>query len=183
MPRRHKRVIFLDRDGTIIVDQGYLCRPEDIVFEENAIAGLQALAALSTTLIVVTNQSGIGRGYCDHLAVDIMHQHIDALLRTQGIVVSAWLYCPHSPTDHCNCRKPAPGMLRTAAATHGADLNRSVMIGDKLTDLQAASACGAKAVLVLTGQGALWAQQAQAAGHGIATDLLDAARIIASSHD
>jgi D-glycero-D-manno-heptose 1,7-bisphosphate phosphatase len=183
MPRRHKRVIFLDRDGTIIVDQGYLCRPEDIVFEENALAGLKALAALSTTLIVVTNQSGVGRGYFDHLAVDGMHQHIDELLRAQGIVVSAWLYCPHSPTDNCNCRKPAPEMLRTAAAAQRADLNRSIMIGDKLTDLQAASACGAKAVLVLTGQGALWVKEAQAAGHDIATDLMDAARIIASCHD
>ena len=175
-------VVFLDRDGTIIVDRGYLSQVADVAFEANAIAGLKALAALPATLVVVTNQSGIARGFFDAAAVDTVHRHIDARLHAEGVVISAWHYCPHRPVDRCDCRKPAPGMLRSGATAEGADVTRAVMIGDKMTDLQAASAAGARGVLVMTGEGAQWAAQARAAGHAVARDLLDAARIIASLH-
>lgn len=182
MSGRDRLLIALDRDGTIIVDRGYLSQVANVAFEANAIAGLKALAALPATLVVMTNQSGIARGFFEEAAVDAVHRHIDAMLRAEGVMISAWHHCPHLPTDRCDCRKPAPGMLHAAAAAEGADITRAVMIGDKITDVQAASAAGATGILVMTGEGARWAEQARAEGHIVARDLVDAARMISSLH-
>lgn len=178
MPDRERPVVLLDRDGTIIVDRGYLSRVADVAFEPNAIAGLKALAALPAALVVVTNQSGIGRGLFDAEAMEAVHRHIDGLLKAEGVVISAWHHCPHLPEEGCDCRKPAAGMLLRAVEAEGVDPGMAIMIGDRMSDMQSARSAGASGLLVLTGEGARHVDAARAAGFGIARDLLDAARQI-----
>jgi len=173
--------VFLDRDGTIIVDKGYLRDVEQVEFEAGAVAGLRALAGLGATLVVVTNQSGIGRGLFDRAAVDAVHAHLDRLLRAEGIEIAGWEVCPHAPDDGCDCRKPAAGLVEQAARRLGLDPARGFVIGDKMSDMGLADAIGARGVLVLTGEGAARATEARAAGHAVAADLAQAAEWIGSA--
>jgi len=140
---------FLDRDGVINIDHGYVARIEDFEFVPGALDASRALAQLGFALIVITNQSGIGRG----LYTEADYQTLTAWMRAQfaaaGAALTGVYHCPHHPLDargayrmQCDCRKPAPGMLLRAARDFGLDLTRSVLFGDKLSDLQAAAAAG-----------------------------------------
>lgn len=171
-------VILLDRDGTVIVDIPYLGDPGGVVLERNAAAGLRQLAAAGFALVVVSNQSGVGRGLIDIAAVEAVNARAAALLAAEGVTIAGWYYCPHGPDQGCDCRKPAPGLALRAAAELGLDLTRSVVIGDKRSDLGLASAIAAGGVLVATGEGAASAPWARAARIPVAADLLDAARLI-----
>ena len=151
--------VFLDRDGVINVEVSYLGDPAGVQLLPGVTAAIHRLNQAGLPVIVVTNQSGIGRGYYSLDTMTAVHQRMDAELAAAGAHVDALYFCPHRPEDGCSCRKPAPGMLIQAAAELGLDLECSVIIGDKFSDLAAGKAIGCCAVLVLTGHGAdEWAQ-------------------------
>jgi D-glycero-D-manno-heptose 1,7-bisphosphate phosphatase len=154
-----KQAVFLDRDGTLNVEKEYLYQPEEFEFTPGAIEAVRLLNRAGYLVVVVTNQSGVARGYYGEEEVVRLHHYIDTLLQAGGACVDAWYYCPHHPGGkppynlECGCRKPLPGMLQQAAADLCLDLSRSWMVGDKITDIEAGLAAGCKPVLVLTGYG------------------------------
>lgn len=155
-----KRAVFLDRDGTINIEKEYLYQAEDFEFIPGAAEAIRLLNLAGIMVVVVTNQSGVARGFYTEDDVENLHRHIDRELERYGARVDLWLYCPHHPAGRgsyalpCNCRKPLPGMLQEAAARHDIDLEGSTMIGDKLADIEAGMAAGCRTVLVRTGYGA-----------------------------
>lgn len=152
--------VFLDRDGTINEEKEYLFRPEDFSFIPGAPEAIRLLKEAGFLVIVVTNQSGIGRGYYDEEAVRRLHRHMDGELSRYGASVDGYYFCPHHP-DHgsgeylkdCACRKPLPGMLLEAVRDFSIDISSSFIIGDKRADLEAGSAAGCRPLLVRTGYG------------------------------
>ena len=178
-----KPAVFLDRDGTINVEKDYLYRIEEFEFTPGAVEAIKLLNQAGYLVVVVTNQSGVARGYYAEADVETLHSHIDQLLALQGARVDAWYYCPHHAqgkppyNQECNCRKPLPGMLLQAAADHAIDLTRSWMVGDKTADIEAGQAAGCKPVLVMTGYGAEVADGVSSQVTCCA-DLLAAARLI-----
>jgi D-glycero-D-manno-heptose 1,7-bisphosphate phosphatase len=152
--------VFLDRDGTLLEEAGYLDRLERLVFFPFAIDAIRLLNRAGYAIVVVTNQSGVGRGMYAEDFVIRAHQVVDERVRVGGGQIDGYYYCPHHPTAEiekyrldCDCRKPGPGMLRQAAADLDLDLSRSFAIGDKWTDVQAGRAAGASGILVRTGYG------------------------------
>jgi D-glycero-D-manno-heptose 1,7-bisphosphate phosphatase len=144
-----RRAAFLDRDGVINRDHGYVGRWEDFEFLPGAIEGMRMLQDAGYVLIVVTNQSGIARGYYTEADFGTLTRKMLDTLHEQGVHVTAVYHCPHHPQGtvaelaiECDCRKPAPGMLLRAAKEHSLLLPDSVMIGDKLSDLIAAQRAG-----------------------------------------
>ncbi len=155
-----KRAVFLDRDGTINIEKEYLYRAEDFEFIPGAAEAIRLLNQAGLLVVVVTNQSGVARGYYTEDDVELLHRHIDRELARSDAHVDAWLFCPHHPDGNgsyalpCNCRKPLPGMLQEAARRYDIDLGNSVMIGDKRADIEAGEAAGGRTILVRTGYGA-----------------------------
>jgi D-glycero-D-manno-heptose 1,7-bisphosphate phosphatase len=151
---------FIDRDGVINVDREYVFRPADFEFLPGAIAALRALQEAGYLLIVITNQSGIARGIYSEAEYRELEAFISAQLGAAGVALDAVEYCPHledAPVvayrRDCECRKPRPGMLLRAAARLGIDLSRSVLIGDRSSDIQAGRAAGVgRCLLVLSGK-------------------------------
>jgi D-glycero-D-manno-heptose 1,7-bisphosphate phosphatase len=154
-----KRAVFIDRDGTINEEKEYLFRRDDFVFIPGAPQAIRLLNDAGFLVIVVTNQSGVARGYYTEEDVHQLHRHIAADLEQFGARVDAWFYCPHHPAGRgsyalpCRCRKPLPGMLLEAAGRFAIDLESSIMIGDKLVDVEAGAAAGCRSILVRTGYG------------------------------
>jgi D-glycero-D-manno-heptose 1,7-bisphosphate phosphatase len=155
-----KRAVFVDRDGTINVERDYLYRVDEFEFIPGAPQALKLLNEAGFMVVVVTNQSGVARGYYTEEEVGILHRHIESELANAGARVDAWYYCPHHPSGRgsyslpCRCRKPLPGMLLEAARRHNIDLAASIMIGDRLADMEAGIAAGCHTILVRTGYGA-----------------------------
>lgn len=155
-----RRAVFLDRDGTINIEKEYLYRIVEFEFIAGAVEAIRLLNEAGFLVVVVTNQSGVARGYYAEEDVENLHRHIAAELQKSGARVDAWLYCPHHPDGRgsyslpCGCRKPLPGMLKEAALRFDIDLAASVMIGDKLADISAGLAAGCRTILVRTGYGA-----------------------------
>ncbi|PLX99398.1 MAG: D-glycero-beta-D-manno-heptose-1,7-bisphosphate 7-phosphatase [Desulfuromonas sp.] len=152
--------VFLDRDGTINVEKHYLYKIEDFEFIAGAPESIRRLKDAGFLVIVITNQSGIGRGYYSLEAVTRLHQHIQKELAAIGTAIDAFYVCPHHPTEgkgqyriDCACRKPAPGMITQAADELGVDLKCSYLVGDKMADIDAARASGCTPMLVRTGYG------------------------------
>ncbi len=143
-----RQAVFFDRDGVLIADTGYLSDPEDIRWMPGAHMALALLAARGYLLFVVTNQSGVARGYFPESAIARVHAAMQADLPLDARFTDiAW--CPHHPegsvprfTCICNCRKPAPGMVTSLIARHGIDTSRSFLIGDRPSDMAAAAAAG-----------------------------------------
>ncbi len=154
-----KRAVFLDRDGTINVEKDYLYQIADFEFIAGAPEAIKILNQTGIMVIVVTNQSGVARGYYTEEDVEILHRHIAYELGRAGAYVDAWFYCPHHPSGRgsyalpCNCRKPLPGMLKDASRRFNIDLQNSTMIGDKRADVGAGLAAGCRTILVRTGYG------------------------------
>ena len=147
------RYALLDRDGTIIVEKHYLKSVDELELLPHAIEGLRALAAQGYGLIVVSNQSGIGRGLVTVEQVEAIHAELKRRLSAGGVEIAAFYYCPHAPQDGCECRKPKTGMARQAMADFGFDPEKSLVIGDKASDIEFGRAIGARTVLVRTGYG------------------------------
>jgi histidinol-phosphate phosphatase family protein len=148
-----KRYVLLDRDGTVIKDKHYLSDPEGVEFEEGAVEGLRKLQELGFGLIVVTNQSGVGRGYFSLAQAEAVNERMRRMLAAEGITLAGIYTCPHAPEENCACRKPRPGLVHQAAREHRFDPQRALVVGDKPADVALATACGARGVLVLTGKG------------------------------
>lgn len=148
--------MFLDRDGVIIENAHYLARIEDIRLIPGSAASIRRLNQAHIPVVVITNQSGVARGYFPESFVCDTHVYLNELLAAEGARVDGWYYCPHHP-EHgfdCDCRKPKPGMLQTAAEDKNLDLSRSWLVGDNLTDIEAGAAAGCRTILVRTGHGA-----------------------------
>ena len=150
-----KPAVFLDRDGTLVVEKGYLCRPEEVELIPGAARALRELAGAGFLRVVVTNQSGVARGFYGLDAVERVHEAIQALLGREGASVEGWYVCPHHPefTGPCGCRKPETGLLERAVQDLGIDLARSWVVGDKVSDIELARRAGCRAALVRTGYG------------------------------
>ncbi len=178
-----KRAVFIDRDGTLNVEKEYLHRAEECELIPGAGQAIRLLNQAGWLVVVVTNQSGVARGYYREQDVVALHRHIDAELSRNGAQVAGWYYCPHHPSgvepynQSCTCRKPLPGMLLQAAGELAIDLSSSWMVGDKLADVEAGMAAGCRPIMVRTGYGQLASAQLPD-GVPVCDDLAAAARLI-----
>jgi D-glycero-D-manno-heptose 1,7-bisphosphate phosphatase len=148
-----RRGLFLDRDGTIIQEVGYLSDPAALELIPGAVQAIRLINHLGLRVVVVSNQSGVARGYFPAAAVEEMNSRLKLLLAPQGARLDGIYYCPHHPTDGCGCRKPEPGMLKMAAEELALDLPHSYLVGDKADDIKTIHRVGGKGILVLTGYG------------------------------
>ncbi len=170
--------ILLDRDGVINCNRpDYVKSWSEFEFLPGAVEALQRLSQLGWPVVVVTNQSVVGRGLVDHRTVEEIHAQMVAAVCGAGGRIDDVLYCPHGPEDKCACRKPRPGLLLLASVRLGLDLSRSFMIGDAESDVLAAQTVGCRPVLVKTGRGAGHMgllRQSNTLGYYLADDLSDA---------
>ncbi len=159
--------LFLDRDGTLVHDDGYMSDPAKLRFLRNAVNGVKRFVAMGYVPVVVTNQSGVGRGYFTRAQLDRMHGRLKAMFRARGVKLAGIYACVHHPDERCACRKPAPGLLKAAARELGLDLKRSVIVGDTGRDVGAGRAVGATTICVGDAEGSR--------PDYVAADLLEAA--------
>lgn len=161
-----RAAVFLDRDGVIIENRDdYVRGWDDVAILPGALGALAELAAGPAAVVIVTNQSVVGRGLIDQTTAEAINNRLVAEIRAAGGRVDGVYLCPHTDADGCDCRKPAPGLIRRAAAELDLDLVRSVLIGDALSDILAARAAGVgAAVLVRTGRGGEQERLPEAAG-------------------
>lgn len=150
-----RKAVFLDRDGTINVDKGYVHRIEDWEWIPGATDAIAALKKAGFLVIVITNQAGIARGYYTDKEVTTLHEWVNRELEKYGTRIDGFYFCPHHPefSGECECRKPLPGLLLQAKRDFDIDFERSWLIGDKAGDIQAGRAAGVKSILVMTGYG------------------------------
>jgi D-glycero-D-manno-heptose 1,7-bisphosphate phosphatase len=152
--------VFLDRDGTLVEEVGYVDRLDRLVLFPWSLDAVRLLHRAGLRVIVTTNQAGVARGYFGEEFVRRAHAHLDAQIRAAGAEVSGYYYCPHHPDASvpeyrrtCDCRKPSPGMLLQAAREHDLDLSRSFAVGDRWSDVEAGTRAGVRSILVLSGYG------------------------------
>jgi D-glycero-D-manno-heptose 1,7-bisphosphate phosphatase len=154
MPTSHKKVVVLDRDGVINVDsEAFIKSPDEWVALPGSLEAIARLNQAGYRVAIATNQSGIGRGLFDMSALNAMHLKMHRMVAAVGGRIDAVFFCPHTAQDHCECRKPKPGMLKMIAERFEADPHATPVVGDSLRDLQAGAALGFPAHLVLTGKG------------------------------
>lgn len=174
--------VFLDRDGTVAEDVGYLNHLSRFRMFPFVAAAVHRLNEAGLPVVVITNQSGVGRGYFPESLVHEVHEQMTQQLGSCGARIDAIYYCPHISADNCSCRKPKTGMLDRAALEHCLDLHRSYVVGDRYGDVQLASNVGASGILVRTGYGegelAWHAAKWPAQPDFVAQDLADAANWI-----
>ncbi|MBN1256333.1 MAG: HAD family hydrolase [Planctomycetes bacterium] len=147
MPNTSSKIIFLDRDGTLNYDPGYFHQPKEVRLLEGVVPGLKLLEE-HYRFVVISNQSGIARGYHGHEDVLRVNTRINELLGEHDLKIERFYYCPHSPDENCACRKPRPEMLLKAAEELGGDCKVSWMIGDKPSDIGAGKAAGARTIFL-----------------------------------
>jgi D-glycero-D-manno-heptose 1,7-bisphosphate phosphatase len=172
------RFVLLDRDGTINVERHYLSDPDQVELVPNAAEGLAELKRLGLGVIVVTNQSGVGRGIFDEARLNEIHDRLRQVLRASGVELDGIVSCTHRPDEGCGCRKPLPGLVEAAAREHGFSPKESFVIGDKPCDVDLGRAVGATTLLVRTGYGGRYATDAAVQPDYVVDDLLHAARVI-----
>lgn len=154
-----KKAVFLDRDGTINVDRHYLYRPEDFVCLPGAVEALRILIAKGYRLIIITNQSGIARGYYTEADFHRLNKWMLPMLAARGVIIDGIYYCPHLPEGavkaysvDCSCRKPATGLYYKAAKEHSIDLTASVAVGDRMRDCEICRETGCRGYLIGEGE-------------------------------
>ena len=182
-------VIFLDKDGTLIQDIPYNVDPRKMVFEPGAVNGLRRLFEAGYRFVVVTNQSGVARGYFREEALQAVEYRLREMMQTEASVpLDAFYYCPHHPDGtvpqyavECTCRKPEPGMLYQAAQERSISLNTSWMIGDILNDVEAGKRAGCRTVLLDVGHETEWQDGPHRRPDLMVTNLEEAAEWIIKS--
>jgi D-glycero-D-manno-heptose 1,7-bisphosphate phosphatase len=174
------RAVFLDRDGTILEDVGYLRDPKQARLLEGAAEAIRRLNDRGFLAIVVTNQSGIARGLLSRNDYQMTERRVEDLLRAAGARIDAHYFCPHLPelTGPCDCRKPGVLLYRQAGEQFDIDLHESWWVGDRLRDVMPADAFGGHGILVRTGVGTAEAQDEKASRFAKAADLAEAVDII-----
>jgi D-glycero-D-manno-heptose 1,7-bisphosphate phosphatase len=171
-----RRFVLIDRDGTLNVEKHYLSDPDQMELIAGAGTALRTLRQAGLGIAVITNQSGIARGYFDLARLDAIHDRLRALLAAEDAAVDGIYLCPHGPDDDCACRKPLPGMIEQAVAEFGFDPTQSFVIGDKEVDVELGVGIGAETFLVRTGHGAKYVAGTKA--DHVVDDLPAAARLI-----
>ncbi|MCK4762353.1 MAG: HAD family hydrolase [Candidatus Aminicenantes bacterium] len=184
------KAVFLDRDGTLIEDKGYICDFTQVTVFPFSVAAVRLLNDNNFKVIVITNQSAVARGICSEQQVQELHRSLTIFFSEKGVVIDDFYYCPYHEEGVIEkfrkkheCRKPAPGMILQAAADHGIDLERSFFIGDNECDILAGANAGCRPVLVLTGKGEQVRgelEQKKIEPYLIAPDLLSAVQKIAN---
>ena len=176
---KKQAAVFLDRDGTINEEVGYLDQPEKLRMIPGAARAIQLINESGMKALVVTNQSGVARGFFDEAMVQAIHARMQEILRRDGAWIDRFYYCPHHPThgqgrylQDCPCRKPAPGMLLKAAEDLNLSLEDSYIVGDTMNDIEAGARAGVRGVLVQTGYGGDFAARLAHSGFGAAGDTL-----------
>jgi D-glycero-D-manno-heptose 1,7-bisphosphate phosphatase len=167
-----QRAVFLDRDDTLIADGPYLDNVAGVRLLPGAGDGLRAMKSLGFLLILVSNQSGIGRGLFPASMVEAQYERIQELLAPFGVRLDGMRFCPHLPADACDCRKPRPDMILACARERDIDCAASFMVGDKPSDIAAGRAAGCRTIRI--GR----AESGDAPADGVAADLVEAAAII-----
>jgi D-glycero-D-manno-heptose 1,7-bisphosphate phosphatase len=178
-----RRFAILDRDGTINEDVGYVLHPTDMRLIPGSAEAIRRLRDLDLGIVVVTNQSPIGRGLLTEEALGHIHDRMRDLLADEGAHIDAIEFCPHTPHDGCSCRKPAIGMVDRSSRAFGFDPGQSFVVGDHAGDMRLGRAIGATTILVLTGHGPQECREAEPFADHTATDLLAATRVIESIID
>lgn len=168
---KKRAAVFIDRDGTLVEEVNFLSRVEDLRLFDFTAEAISRLKAAGFLAIVITNQSGIGRGIFDEAAMHAIHDEIDATL-PGGI--DGFYHCPHLPDEQCTCRKPGLGMIEAACSDFDIDLGRSWMIGDKRIDVEAGFNAGIGTAMVMTGYGEKQVNDLQRRPDVVADNLLDA---------
>ncbi|NTV83415.1 MAG: D-glycero-beta-D-manno-heptose 1,7-bisphosphate 7-phosphatase [Bacteroidales bacterium] len=151
--------VFLDRDGTVCEEVGYLREVKDLQLIPGSAQAIRQIKQAGWKVVIISNQSGVARGYLTEQTVQTIHTALQEMLQKEGAGIDGMYYCPHHPKGNppyniqCRCRKPEAGMLRQAGKDLDLDLNRSIVIGDKLSDVQTAQRLNIPGILVLTGFG------------------------------
>jgi D-glycero-D-manno-heptose 1,7-bisphosphate phosphatase len=171
--------VILDRDGTLIEERHYLCDPDQVVLLPRSVGGLLRLRELGFGLIVVTNQSGVGRGYFSEDRLQQVNRRLAELLADHDLILDGVFCCPHAPDQNCLCRKPRSGLVLQASKELGFNPTDAFVIGDKPCDIQLGRNIGATAVLVRTGYGELTARDSSVTPDAVVADLSEAAEAIA----
>ena len=184
-----ERAVFVDRDGVISEEVGYLGDCDRLRLIPHSAEAVKLVNQSGLKIIAITNQSGVARGYFSEEMLGDIHRKMEMLLSDQGAFLDGIYYCPHHPEGtveayrmECDCRKPAAGLLIRAAKEHSIDVSSSYLVGDKHTDIECARRAGARGILVLTGYGRDELKKinggASAQPHYVAADLLDAVQWI-----
>jgi D-glycero-D-manno-heptose 1,7-bisphosphate phosphatase len=168
-------MVILDRDGTIVVDRHYLADPAGLEFLPGAAQGLRMMHRHGHRLVLITNQSGIGRGLISEAQLEAVHARFRQMMRDAGAPLEAIYYCPHAPETECDCRKPRSALFWRAAAELGFEPDEAVVIGDKASDIAFGERVGARTVLIASEP--LSATNMPAPDY-VATDLVQAAEAI-----
>lgn len=172
------KAVFLDKDGTIIPDIPYNVNADLITLSEGVIEGLQLLQSHGYLLVIVTNQSGVARGYFTLEQLDAVKEKLNGMCSKMGIYLDGFYCCPHHPGGNCDCHKPKPGLLYKAATDMDIDLSCSWMIGDILNDVEAGKKAGCKTILIDNGNETEWKMDEYRNPEYKARDLAEAARFI-----
>jgi D-glycero-D-manno-heptose 1,7-bisphosphate phosphatase len=175
--RPTNKVVVLDRDGTIVVDRHYLADPDDLKFEAGAESGLRKMSEMGFRLVVITNQSGIARGFLSLPRLEEIHERLRQMLHSIGVRLEGIYFCPHAPGEGCECRKPNLGLMRQASAELGFDMSESIVIGDKDSDVEFGRRAGALTLQIGKPESQL--QSATTPDH-VVVNLKEAADIIGS---
>jgi histidinol-phosphate phosphatase family protein len=141
-----RRTLFLDRDGVVIEDVGYPSDPADVRLLDGALRGMAHIARAGWCLVLVSNQSGVGRGLVSREQAEAVHRQMVDELGAGGVSLDGAYYCLHAPDDGCECRKPSPALLLQASQDLGLDLSRSILVGDRESDLEAGQRAGCRVV-------------------------------------
>jgi D-glycero-D-manno-heptose 1,7-bisphosphate phosphatase len=180
-----QRSVFLDKDGTLITNVPYNVDPDKIQLCDGVLSGLKLLQNANYPLYVISNQSGIARGYFAEAALLAVEQRLQELLAVAGVSLSGFYYCPHHPEGsvlpyavECSCRKPRPGLLHQAADEQAIDLAQSWLIGDILHDVEAGRSAGCRTILIDNGNETEWQLNPQRLPHHLVKNMWQAAQII-----
>lgn len=180
-----RRAIFLDKDGTLVENVPYNVDPSRVVWARGVPEGLRQLQQAGFDLFIITNQSGVARGYFPETALVALVEYLRSQFHEFGVTLAGFYYCPHHPDGvvspyaiDCDCRKPQPGLLRQAAQEHDIDLAQSWFVGDILHDVEAGRAAGCRTVLIDNGNETEWELSLSRLPHHIVPHFLEAAQLI-----